>query len=133
MTDAEWEWLKRSQKEIQTEFTQWTQTTRTYHVDHHDSDGNYLPTISKPTWTMASRLDDTNVHQPLATLEISNDGTSAKIVTHDQPGVLTVRVAAQVSPTAVATKEFTIAVKRHLPVTAGVLTVTQSRNTSIHH
>ena len=116
-----------------TDYTQWTTTARTYHFDHLDSDGNYLPTISKPTWTMASRLEDPNVHQPLATFEISNDGTSAKIVTHDQPGVLTVMVSAQVAPNTVARKEFTIAVKRHLPVTAGMLTVTQSRNTSIHH
>jgi hypothetical protein len=65
--------------------------------------------------------------------ETSADGSSARIQTFDQPGILTIKVSALVAPNAVATKEISVAVKRHLPVTAGVLTVTQSRNTSIHH
>jgi hypothetical protein len=115
------------------DYTQWTTTARTYHFDHLDSDGNHLPTISKPTWSIESRLEDPNVRQALATLETSADGSSARIQTFDQPGILTIKVSALVAPNAVATKEISVAVKRHLPVTAGVLTVTQSRNTSIHH
>jgi hypothetical protein len=53
------------------EFTQWTGTTRTYHADHLDEDGNHLPIISKPEWSVEHSPADSNVRQVLATLELS--------------------------------------------------------------
>jgi flagellar basal body P-ring protein FlgI len=117
------------------DFLQWTRTTRTYHADHQGSDGEHLPIVSKPNWTIEHRAEDPNVAQSLGTMETSADGTSARITTHDQPGTITVTVSASVSPSAFATKTFTITVKRHLPVTTRSPTfkVTQSRNSSINH
>jgi len=118
-----------------TDYTQWTSTAKTYFADHLDEHGNHLPVLAKPAWTIESRPEDPNVRQVLATLETSVDGTSARITTHDQPGVLMVGVSAQVAPNAVARKEFTIAVRRHQPVMASAPTfkITQSRNGSIAH
>jgi hypothetical protein len=119
---------------VSEEFTQWTGTARTYHADHLDSDGGHLPIISKPQWTIASRPEDPNVRQALATLEISNDGSSARITTSDQPGQITITVSAPVSPAAFAFKVFIVNVKRHEPITgAPTFTITQSRNSSINH
>lgn len=117
------------------EFVQWTNSKRIYHIDHLHLDGSHLPVVSKPTWTMEYKNEDPNVSQGLGTIETSPDGTSARITTHDQPGTITITVSASVSPTAFASKVFTIAVKRHLAVTtrAPTFTVTQSRNGSIHH
>lgn len=117
------------------EFVQWTNTKRIYHIDHLHLDGSHLPTISKPVWSLEHRAEDPNVAQALATLETSVDGTSARITTYDQPGVIMVSVSAHASPIAFASKVFTIAVKRHAPVTsrAPTFAVTQSRNGSINH
>jgi hypothetical protein len=115
------------------EFTQWTGTTRTYHADHLGSDGSHLPIISKPEWSIEHSPEDSNVRQVLGTIELSTDATSARIKTGDQPGVITVTVRAQASPTAFASKEFTIAVRRYAPVTTSAFTITQSRNGSINH
>jgi hypothetical protein len=118
------------------QWTQWTSTSRTYHVDHLDSeDGSHLPMISKPQWTMEHRPEDPNVSQGLGTLELSTDGTSARLKIGDQPGQIKITVSAHASPNAFASKTFTVNVKRHEPVTsrAPTLTVTQSRNGSIHH
>jgi hypothetical protein len=117
------------------EFIQWTGTTRTYHADHLDSDGSHLPTISKPAWSVEHSPKDPNVSQGLGTLELSNDGTSARLKTSDQPGQIKITVSALVSPTAFASKSFIVNVKRHEPVKASVptFTVTQSRNGSISH
>ena len=114
---------------------QWISTTMTYHVDHLDADGNHLPLVSKPTWTIEHRPDDPNVSQGLGTLELSGDCTSAKIKTGDQPGIITVRVGAQASSTAFVSKTFIVHVKRHPPIAnyETALTVTQGRNGSIHH
>lgn len=116
-------------------FVQWAGTRRLYHVDFEDIVGDHLPMLSKPHWTLESRNEDPNVSQGLATIETSADGSSARITTYDQPGTVTITVSASVSPTAFATKIFTITVKRHAPVTtrAPTFKVTQSRNGSIHH
>jgi hypothetical protein len=118
-----------------TEFVQWTSTTRTYLVDHLDLDGGHLPIISKPEWSVEHSPADSNVRQALATLELSTDGTSARLTTGNQPGQMKITVSAPASPTAFASKVFIVNVKRHEPMTsrAPTLTVTQSRNISIHH
>jgi flagellar basal body P-ring protein FlgI len=121
--------------EPEEDFLQWSSTTRTYHADHLDADGDHLPIVSKPNWTMEHRAEDINVAQKLGTIETSADGTSARLTTFDQPGTITITVSASVAPTAFASKTFTVAVKRHPPVTTRLPTfrVTQSRNGSIHH
>jgi hypothetical protein len=114
------------------DFVQYTSTTLTYYADYLGSDGTHLPIISRPNWKLEHIPDDPNVPQVLATIEISNDGHRARLKTDDQPGKITVTVSAMASPTAFLSKTFVVHVKRHQPVT-GALTVTQSRNGSIHH
>jgi hypothetical protein len=57
---------------------------------------------------------------------------SGRLTTH-MPGIVTITVTAVISPTAVATKTFQIAVKEHPPVSARspAFTISQHRNSPI--
>jgi hypothetical protein len=114
------------------QFTQFLQTKKVYHVDHLHLDGSDLPTIAQPQWSVTHQGADGNATASIATLETSVDGFSGRLTAH-MVGVVTITVTAVVSPTAVATKTFQIAVKEHPPVSARspAFTVSQHRNSPI--
>ena len=115
-----------------TEFTQWTNSKRLYHLDLESVDGSDFP-HSKPTWTLAQFNADGSPGQ-VGTLETPPDLHMGRITTGPLPGKIVVTVTAVMSPTAVASQTFTINVEAH-PQVAGrspSFRISQHRNGPIH-
>ncbi len=116
------------------EFTQWLNTKKIYLVDFEHLDGSHLSVISKPTWSMVHKHADGSPAQAIGVLETSPDGCTGRITTEHLAGSIEVTVIAPVSPSAVASRTFTINVLAHPPVTARSPTfrISQHRNGPIH-
>jgi hypothetical protein len=99
-----------------TEFTQFVNTKKVYHIDLENPDGGCdAPLISKPVWSFVHQNTDGSPPQRIGTIETSPDCHTARI-TAEMPGVITVSVTALASPTAAATQTFKIRVENHPPV-----------------
>ena len=73
-----------------TEFTQWTNSKRLYHLDLESVDGSDFP-HSKPTWTLAQFNADGSPGQ-VGTLETPPDLHMGRITTGPLPGKIVVTV-----------------------------------------
>jgi hypothetical protein len=126
------------------EFTQWLNTKKVYHIDLLYPDienqdgtgvvgGGDAPLISKPVWTFAHENPDGSAAQRIGTIELSPDCHSARI-TAEAPGTIMITVMALASPTAAATQTFKIRVENHQPVQGRSMSlrVSQHRNGPIH-
>ena len=80
-------------------FKQITSTRKVYHADL-GADGLHPATV-KPTWSIASTRGDEPSHD-LAAIEVSSDGLSARISTHQWDGQMTVTVSTVVERTAIS-------------------------------
>jgi hypothetical protein len=117
-----------------TEFTQWVNTKRVYHLDLESLDGSDFPLISKPVWSLTHHNADGSPAQCIGTLETPPDLHMGRITTGPLPGTITVAVTASISPTAVATQTFTINVAAHPPAPGRSPTfrISQHRNGPTH-
>ena len=115
-----------------TEFTQWKNSKKLYHIDMESLDGSDFP-HSKPTWTFAHKNADGSPAQAIAVVETNPDAHAARITTHDIAGTIEVTVSAVTSSTTVATQSFTVSVKDHPPAAgrAPAFRISQHRNGQI--
>jgi hypothetical protein len=80
-------------------FKQITSTRKVYHADL-GADGLHPATV-KPSWSIASTRGGEPSHD-LAAIEVSSDGLSARISTHQWDGKMTVTVSTVVERTAIS-------------------------------
>jgi hypothetical protein len=119
------------------EFLQFTDSRKVYEINC-DVDGSDLPVTSTPTWAMTHENEDPSPALSgfsLASLEISQDGHTARVTTGNMPGIVTVTVTARVAATSVASKSFKIRVARHPQLTGWIqpFRISQHRNRHINH
>jgi hypothetical protein len=91
-------------------FKQHVNSRKVYHADLGDSH----PIAVKPTWSVASYRDDAPSHD-LAAIEISVDGRSARLVSHNLPGRVEVSVVLGIDPRVTIHDSFAVEI---LPVPA---------------
>jgi hypothetical protein len=117
-----------------TEFTQWVNSKRVYHLDLESLDGSDFPLVSKPTWTLAHFNADGSPSQCIGTLETPPDAHMGRITTGQLPGRIEITVSAVTSPTTVATQIFTVNVAAHPPVPgrSPAFRISQHRNGPMH-
>ncbi|SIO49360.1 hypothetical protein SAMN05443247_06428 [Bradyrhizobium erythrophlei] len=118
-----------------TEFVQWVNSKRVYHLDLEALDGSDFPLVSKPTWTLTHH-DAAGLPAPhgIGVLETPPDCHAGRITTGPTPGTITVTVSAVISATAVATQTFTINVAAHplVPGRSPTFWISQHRNGPMH-
>src|SRR6478736_489232 len=95
-----------------TEFIQWVNSKRVYHLDLESLDGSDFPVITKPVWTLTHQNADGSPSPCIGMLETPPDCHMGRITAGPDPGTITVTVTAVISPTAVATQTFKINVMR---------------------
>jgi hypothetical protein len=115
------------------EFVQLVGSRRLYHLDVEHLDGTELPLGGKPTWALTYFHPDGSPAPSLATLETSVDSRTGRIITGNQPGIIVIRVNANVSPAAHASTTFKIQVKPR-PATPSLLKfkIASHRDAPIH-
>ena|SRR6478672_2754469 len=91
-----------------TEFIQWVNSKRVYHLDLESLDGSDFPVITKPVWTLTHQNADGSPSPCIGVLETPPDCHMGRITAGPDPGTITVTVTAVISPTAVATQTFKI-------------------------
>jgi hypothetical protein len=120
--------------EEEVEFIQVVNSRKLYAVDLSHTDGTELATTAKPTWEL-THFDPTGQPSPhkIGALETSVDCRTGRIITGALPGIIIVRVSANVSPTAHALETFKILVKPH-PETPALMrfTITPGRDAALH-
>jgi hypothetical protein len=74
-------------------FRQYTSTRKIFHADLGDTH----PISTKPVWTLEHSRDGAPSHD-LAAIEISADGLSARLISHQLPGRVEVSVTLGIEP-----------------------------------
>ena len=69
--------------------------------------------LSKLSWSLTHYNADGSPSAGIATIEVSADGVSGLLTTHDLPGSIVIAVSAEVSPTVDMTTRFKINVTPH--------------------
>jgi len=75
-------------------FRQYTTTRKIYHADLGDTH----PIAVKPTWTLRHSRDGDPSQHDLAAIEVSVDGRSARLSSHQLPGRVEVEVELGIEP-----------------------------------
>jgi hypothetical protein len=120
--------------EEELEYVQVVNSRKLYAVDLSHSDGTELAMTTKPAWELThfNPAGEPTPHK-IATLETSVDCRTGRIITGALPGIIIVRVSANVSPTAHALETLKILVKPH-PETPALMrfTITPGRDAPLH-
>jgi hypothetical protein len=69
------------------------------------------PVAVKPTWSLTHSRDGSPVSHGIAAIETSVDGMSARLITHDWPGLLTVTVTLGVHPRTTIVESFQVEIE----------------------
>jgi len=89
----------KTEKAVKKPYVQFARSKKVYHCDV-GRDGLH-PTASKPVWSIASSRGGEPSHD-LAALEVSADGLSARIITHQWDGRIIVTVSTHVERTLIS-------------------------------
>jgi len=88
-----------TERTVKKPYVQFTGSKKVYHCDV-GRDGLH-PTASKPVWSISSTRGGEPSHD-LAAIEVSSDGLSARIITHQWDGRIIVTVSTHVERTSIS-------------------------------
>jgi hypothetical protein len=69
------------------------------------------PVAAKPVWTLTHARDGSPVSHGIATLETSADGLSARLVTHEWPGLIKATIVLGIHPRTTVTENFEVQIE----------------------
>jgi hypothetical protein len=87
-------------------FKQFVNSKRVYHLDLESH-----PIAVKPTWSLTHARDGSPVPHGIAAIETSTDGLTARLVTHDWPGLVKATVTIGVHPRTTIVESFQIEIE----------------------